>query len=697
LPARQFCKDPFSDDQRHELDRTPPSPPTRTCLALGAVLGGCDRRTPAAKSVAESSAKLHTVQSSVSRIDPSASSHAVTQYKSVSSDSQNPGDGLPGETAAAQLLAAESQLGLTETSTTQAARIERDVLNRIALVRSVLAGWSAHNARATAAALYDPTQAIDANLAKAKEFDASAEQSGRERDALQKKVDDLKAQAKTQFDQVQSEEVAISQIRQQAASAGASEAARLIEQAAERRRAADKIRTAGSLLEAQADALMPQLREFELRAEQFTSQAKSLRDAVAEMRARAEDHAQRVQQSRAAAAAAAQEIDAQVAEIADIRSKALDEAYQAALSAFQQASSTVGKARQDQSFPAAKVTEGNIKQGLGDVHWARAQGLATFKSLLDRLTKGEPALPNASKFAEQAKAAGEQAAESLTSAKDAYESAASAYSGARIKGDGQERLQALGEKLNRIAQITSGQGLDALASLAAGTYKPAPDAENADAPVPEDDAPAPDAAAEPLSDEDAVRAVYDTYIAVHREMNTEQYAAIVYVPSTELQPVIDAMIATTEPTLRLEKAVKAKFGQGLRQLLASIPGMGQSGQSLGFVDLDAFLESSGASLTDLTVAGTEASAKAPGLATPVNFIKDGETWKLRLKEIEAMGPMAIQALPIMKAMSGMYGELADEVDAGQYADANAFSQGLMQKLQQAMVKAMQQGGGGGGG
>jgi hypothetical protein len=417
-------------------------------LAAALSATGCDRRTPSAKAVSSSSTKLQTVLSSSStRTEESGKTFARDQYtKVIDSVHQAGDDGLAGEAAAAKLLAAESQLGLTEQPLDTATRLENQADNAATVLRSVLSSWIAENAAADAASLYDPSKNIADAQKSAADFDAqTAEASGR-RDKLADQIKALESQAGAKMQQVVAEETELAKIRDHAAGVKATEAAKLIEQAAERRKSADKVRTEASLLQAQADQLQPQFREAELLVQQYKAQARTYRNLIDEMQTRLTAKQAEVEKARAAAGAAAQEIDSQVKELSELRSGALAEAYSSTFQVFSAASQAVTGAKQDQELSVAKVTDGNIKQGLGDAHWSQAQGFLRFEGLLRRLADVKPPLPNAAAYAEQAEQAAKSAAEALESAKSAYESAAAAYGGVRVRGDARRPAQAPGQQ-----------------------------------------------------------------------------------------------------------------------------------------------------------------------------------------------------------------------------------------------------------
>lgn len=677
---------------------------------LVAALGtapGCDRRTPSAKAVTSSSAKLHTVMSPAAG-GPGAETHATKQYKEVVADVADAGDeGLPGESASAKLLAAESQLGLSEPMSVEAMQIENEVSNRATVLQSVLSSWLAENSRAQAASLYDPTKTIADADQKAKEFDAKAQSSSKTRDDLGEKIKQFQGQAKGKFDQASTDETAIAGLREQAATVKATEAAKLIEQAAERRKSADKIRTEGSLFEAQAEQLQPQFREAELLVQQYQAQARTYRDLIKDMQTRDASKKEEVSAARTAAGTAASELDALVLEIAQTRAERLDKAYSAATQAYQTAATSISAAtREDPALASAKITEGNIKQGLGDVHWARAQGLMRYESMLSRLADVQPALPNSAKYGEDAKLAKEAAAEALNAAKDAYEGAAGAYRGAKVRGEAKEKVDLLGSKLEAISQITAGQGLDALASLALGTFKPKEDAAE---PSPSDETgssqPVEQGQAVATSDEDQIRDTYANFVTALNHGDAGALASLYASPRPELQPLIDAQLTMVPAYVKLERAVKTKFGKSLNQMLGA-SSTGATGGA-GFGDIEAFLASTRDSLTDIAVTDTTATASAPGGGDKLRFVKVDGQWKMSSAEIESATPeniaQAQKMIGILPDFKEVFDSLAASVEAGEFADENAFEQAFGMKMMPLMMKAMQaaqpdgDGGSGGGG
>lgn len=671
-------------------------------LAAALSAAGCDRRTPSAKAVSSSSTKLQTVLSSSStRTEESGKTFARDQYSKVIDTVQQAGDdGLAGEAAAAKLLAAESQLGLTEQPLDTATRLETQADNAATVLRSVLSSWIAENAAADAASLYDPSKNIADAQKSAADFDSQAAEASGLRDKLADQIKALESQAGSKMQQVLAEETELAKIRDHAAGVKATEAAKLIEQVAERRKSADKVRTEASLLQAQADQLQPQFREAELLVQQYKAQAQTYRNLIEEMQTRLTTKQEEVQKARAAAGAAAQEIDSQVKELADLRAGALAEAYNSTFQVFNAASQAVTGAKQDQDLSAAKVTDGNIKQGLGDAYWSQAQGLLRFEGLLRRLAEVKPPLPNAAAYTEQAEQAAKSAAEALESARSAYESAASAYGGVRIRGDAGERLKLLGSKLEAISKITAGQNLDALAALAAGTFKPA---EEPEAAPDEQPAETPDVAPVESDPNADLTAAIDSMLNAIR---SGDQAAMTNMVSAEppVQALVVGQLAQVGAVLKLDAACQEKFQARFSERLA---GMAQAMGQQGTVDGAALARLADAKAADLNpvAEGDTATITIPGINEPLPLKKVDGAWKIVpgdvAADLAAVPGLTVERLgQINAATNEVFVDLTNQVNDGTLTSIDAvmaaFQAQTLTKLMPIMQQIQSERGGGGG-
>lgn len=660
---------------------------------------GCDRRTPSGKAVSSSSTKLQTVLSPATSGEGGAT-YASKQYDAVISDVKGAAEqGLAGENSAAKLLQAESQLGLAEQPFSQASRLEHEIDNRGTVLRSVLTSWITENSNADAAALYNPAETIAKAQTSAKEFDAKADVASKRRDKLAQDIKGLEGKAGEKLDLVKAEETAIAQMRDQAGTLKATEAAKVIEQAAERRKSADKVRTEGSLFQAQADQLQPQFREAELLVQQFQAQAKTYRDTIDAMQKQDAAKKEEVSKARSAAGVAATELDRQLEEMNQLRSGKLAEAYAAATQAFQSASRMIKEAQSDQPFAAAKITQGNIQQGLGDAYWSQAQGLLRYESLLQRLATVKPALPKAAAYLEEAGKTKQAAADALAAAKEAYEAASTAYTGAKLRGDAQERLDLLGSKLTAISQITAGEGMDALASLARGTFKPKEEAAPADAPAAEEGA----AAAAPVeADPNAqVTAALDSLLNAIRGGDEAALSGMVEASSPALQTLMVAQLQGVGVLLKLDAATVEKFqGRFSEKLLGLSAGMGQPA-SFDPAELAKLADLKGADLSP-TVTGDTASLQLPGVREPLLLKNVEGTWKvvapeaanaLPAKQIELTSQMTAATNEVMTSLTG---QVQDGSLASMDALMTAFQMQIAAKIM-PLMQQMQQGGPGGGG
>ncbi len=674
-------------------------------LALALVAAGCDRRSQSAKTVASSSTRLHTVMGPSSGGADGSATEADKQYKAVVTEvSGTPDSVLPGEAASAKLLAAQSELGLTGRPLAEALRAEREVDNRVTVLRSVLSTWLNENAQAQAAALYDPSATITDAEKKAREFDAKSQSAAKTRDDLNAQVQQFQSQAKAKFDEAAAQETQIAALRQQATTVKATEAAILIQQAADTRKSADKIRTAGSLFQAQADQILPQFREAELLVGQYKAQAQTYRDAIAEMKKRDTEKKADTAKARSAAAAAAAELDKQLQEIAALRSGKLAESYAATVQAYQKASSTAaGASKLDQAFATTRITDGNIKQGLGDSYWSQAQGLMRYETLLRRLATVKPALPNAAKYGQDADQAKQAAADALSSAKDAYEAAANAYRSAKVRGEAKDQLDLLVGKLEAISQITAGQGLDALASLAQGTFKPKDESAEA-APNADGDKAAPTAAVEAPDPKAEVAAVIDQLLTGIRNADESAISGLTYSSNPTLQSAMVAQLKGVGLLVKLDGICFDKFKSRFSEkAMAMAKSMGQAG-TIDPTELARISSVKGADIVQ-AVEGDASTLTLPGIPQPMQLKKIEGAWKFTAPDAAAGAtPQQLEMTVKLTQFSNEgLAALATDIEAGKYTSLDEAFMAFNTQLQAKIIPLMQQmqgggpGGGGGGG
>ncbi len=599
--------------------------------------------------------------------------------------------GLEEEKAAALVIIAQAQMGQAAEPSGAAGALERECLDRMTIVRSLLGDWLTANARAAALEEFDPGPTLkELGTSMGQKEKLIAEQQGAKA-KLDAQIADLKAQAAERAAGAQAEENSYAKLKEQASKVSAVQGEPLVKEAAEHKRKSDELRNAGALLEARAEQVSRQSAESQLLIDQYTNQKtnyqstdKSLRDKLAA--AKTEAGAARAEGVKTSA-----KIDALIGELRTQRSGALNDAAEKALKGYQSAVSSANKAAKGDQNGGSKLTLGAAQQAIGDLQWTRAQGLAAYAQLLDSLAKAEPALAKRAEYAKEAADAAAARKEALDSAKAAYEAAQAAYSAVRAKGEAKDRLDQLSKQLEGLSKVAGGDAKD----LAAAMKASAP----ADAPAPEaaPKAETPAAAALPPGATPELVASVEAVLASMKSGRQVDTLALLYFPP-ELAAVKEPLTQMALAADKVNTACRAKFNVGLAEITKSLPGGGglgmggASGAGLSPEQLAAL------KVTDLqfTVEGDKAKVMAPGSATPLNFVKADGKW-LMDTGLGGQPPQALAAISMMgPSMSKALEELAAEIDSGKLATPDAVGPALMQKLAAAMGAAKPPTGPGGG-
>lgn len=647
-------------------------------IAAGlAVAAGCDRDEGSA-SVRRASTGLHTITGGATTVTPAGVREKT--YNDVVNEAKAGIDAGAVSQNAALLVTAQAQLGQADEPMSQYAAAEREALNRVTVIRSLLAAYVEHSAMAAAARQYDPAQdlaAIEQGIAgKAKEIAAQ----DKVRADVDARVQALRADAKTELDAAAALDAEAAQLRDQASKVSAVQGEPLVKQAAEKRRAADARRMKGLQIQAQIDVTVPQSEEAKLVAEQFAKQKEDLEATRQELMDR--DRAAKEQAAAATAEAArtAQRLASELDELAKLRDGGMAQAAEQSQSRLNAAKASAQKAA---NAPGAKALLGDINQALAELAWQRAFGFSTHAQLLESIAATSPAVPEQARLADAAKASREGEKKSLEEAKEAFDAAKSAYEGAGARGEAKERLERLGELLDKSAKRAGGDKLDLLGAFAVRKRKA--DAEEA---APADAAPA--AGMDP-----DLRATIESMLAAISQDQLDPYFEHFDTSTPEAQQ----LLASTRGMAKLEAACKAKFGESIMASLAQMGGMGGAADA----GLAEFERIKALSVDDFTaeVNGDTATATAPGLPQPWRFVRKDGRWMVEVEvpaEV-AQNPMAQQAMKLMGVMGPVFEELTAEVESGRLGSIQAVTTAMTQKMManpefQQIMRQMQGGGGG---
>lgn len=635
-----------------------------TLLALVAGLAittGCDR-DDGAQSVREASTGMHTLTGGATTIVPSEKREKT--YGDVVDQAKAAVDGGPGSEGAGLLLTAQAQLGLADEPLGLYAAAERKYLNHVTIARSHLAAFIEHSSQSATARQYDSSKDL-AEIAQgiATHTTAIAEEQ-KAKAEIDAAVADLEARAKTDLDAAAALDTEVAQLREQASRVSAVQGEALVRQAADKRRAADARRMAGLQLQAQIDVTRPRSVEAGLLLDKFTNQKSKLEATRQEIMDRDAASKQLAASAGAAAAQSAEKLAAEIGEIAKLRSGELATAAEQARTRLNTAKGNAQKAVA--SAPAVKTLLGDINQSLAELAWQRALGHNAFAQLMESLATIQPALPDRAKYDADAKAAREEVKKSLDEAKEAFDAAKSAYTGSGAKGEAKDRLERLGDLLEKSGQRAAGEKLDLLGAFASKMTR------SADS----DSAPAPDA---PATGGDDLNATVGTLLTSLQQGQYDPLFDSIHADTPEKQQVVSALRVALPNFMRLETACKEKLGQSFiassQQMAAGMGGMGGAG--LGSLD-----ELKNLNASDFTVNATgDTGTVTPPGGTPINFVKVDGRWLVELPPMDMQNPMMQMGMKMMQLIGPVCGEVAGEVESGTLTSIDAVMVSLTQKLQ----------------
>jgi hypothetical protein len=278
------------------------------------------------------------------------------------------------------------------------------------------------------------------------------EESRLNREGLVAQVAQLNGRQQEQREQAMTIRQQEAELRRQAIRADASTRAELTEQAYRLARRAAEFERAASDLQAQADVLLPEVRNAEIREQQLRTlgaQLRATRQGIEDERAR------RIEDSNAAQRVA-DEAGARVEELLGQIESALSDEFEPAvgkaISAYERAVGTLRRAKNGLAMSAAQ-------QGLGDAHRLRSTTLGQATTTLNHIASMDSAPTIADRASGIAGRLTETIAQADEAAAQAYaDSASSLRSGAsRMSGDTRERVNQAVEALEALAASIRGE------------------------------------------------------------------------------------------------------------------------------------------------------------------------------------------------------------------------------------------------
>lgn len=667
--------------QAQTRSRFPLAAPLVPVAALLLLAGGCDQRTPAARAIEKGTIQLEALNAAGST--PAPESVRQKTYTEVVSIAGAAGSGSPGELAAAKLLVATAQRGLSEAPARAA--VEREGAQRalITLTEVSLGNWNSANASADAAASFDVSKQL-ADIASSKlEREKEIAQATKRKADLQKQLADLRSLAKAKLEQADAKQAEYVRRMADTQNQTAIDAAPVVEAANQVRREGDQLRLEGSTIAAQADLLEPLLAEATAQLSKATKQRADLDDIEKSLNARLASAQTEASDMRSLAQNAAGEIDKGVSDLEALRSGDLASNYSKTLDALKKALGAAKEAQQE-GGPAAKMSIGLAQIDMAETLWGRAQGTQAFATLLDELAHAPHALPNAAAYASKLEAVQKEYADLMTQTSEAFEAAKAAVQGVRVQDKSvTERLDKLKELLEGATKYLKGEEKDISAAFNIRAQSTAMAATGGgDAPI-----------AAAGDDSAAVRAAFTNYIAASKAGN---FAAIAALTNLNTAPAGNVGVDLMKGLVKADSACRAKFQKSYTDVLTSLPGFGAMASQMTAAQTAA-LAGVDPARADVQVAGDSARVSGAGLPQPVALTKAGGTWVV---DIVA----TMKDLPVPPAMNGFLGGFAtaldawaNDISAGKFADAQAAAQDFGAKLQPLMgelQKAMTGGGGG---
>lgn len=643
-----------------------------------AMLGGCDRDDASKQAVVSGARDLHALAGGGAA--PAIPALQKDTYTRVVGTVQPVADsGSPGTNAAASLILAQSQFGLSEAPAARMAELERESLNRLTVLRATLNQWTTQMVAAEADASYSTTELIGVNNQRIAELEQQITAANKAQADLEARVALLRKQAQARIEQAEPHQLAYAELRQQAGTLNAVAGMSVVEQAAARKRQGDQLMNEAAALTAQADVLQPQADEAALQARQLANQKSSLEQSNVSLAAGETAAKDQAAKAREEARKAEADLLGQLDELRKLRAGPLAEATADTLNALQKAVTSVRKAQTD-SAPQAKVAIGSYQQAIGDINLQAASGHRQFAAFLHSLANVKPAFPGAAGLGEESVKIKESEKAALDAAKAAYEEANSAYSGVPVRGEVKERLQKVGETLDVVSKWVSGEAVDVSGILKVRA------AEASVAPSP--DSPTSEPVAAATGDEAEIRQIIARVLDAGRTGNTAGVRELYLTSSPEEAAFVDASIAFQSAFGQLEQATQKAFGEGLIAALARNPMLAQVKDTL------AAAQSASAADFQIVVSGDSATASSSSAPIPMEFARSNGQWKVltQYDTLVAALPEAQRGLLTRQfevMATSAQGALAD-LNSGVLKSADAVVNSFMLKLQPAMMQIMQE-------
>ncbi len=628
-------------------------------LALG--LAGCDTRSPSAQAVTNASTQV-----SIAGLNSPSAEEGTKGLQNAVKEVRNL-QGTPAEQAAAALLVAQASMSEGEASAMDATRFERELRIGLSDLVDMSNQWARSNAQAAAAAAFDPTKQISELSTQVTEKDRQVALLGKEREETQARIADLRGQAKALSDQAQDLHKQASELAQRAGDLSAREGVGLIEQSSNLRRQGDAKAMAAEQTTSQADQIAPRVTELETLARQYGNQKANILKTQDDLRRTQTEKRQEADAARASANTAAQALKSRMDALLTMHAGDYTTAFDKAVNSYKQAA---GESRKAANSAGAKLSLGSAELALAGLHQRHAQLSESIASTFDLLANVKPALPAVSDISSKASSLRVEKTASLETAKTSLEDAKSAFQGVQVKGAAEkERLDQL---VGMLEKLSVGSSVES-------------------SPMAAPESGAPTAAAAPAATDipEGAKALAAASINAMKEGRWDDVKAMYAVNTESGKQMLDASFRAVASGTRMDKAFQNKFHTSFADALKGNPG----GQMIA--PMMSQLSKGDLSGVDIaTVKYTKndkgVQIEMGGVGMPLQAIEKDGAWKFDGSELDAAGPaMAAQTQALSGILGGM-DALAERVEKGEFADANAAIAAFIQAMQSAMM-----GGGGG--
>jgi|GEM_PF-4837918 len=634
--------------------------PTRRAAALVAIAAGlllplaaCERPTPAAQAIHDATGLMRTLAASAST--PSAPDFARDQVYQRVLTTLEPiqSQGTPTEQGAIRVMLAQAQIGLGERPFTEAMEAHAAVLNDAAVARGLVASYARLSGQASALERFDPRDQLAELRERMSRLDRDQQEAERARNEVQARINQLRTEGDQRLAQAKTLRDRIGSARLEASRLSETEAAELMSSLRADSREADRLEMEAGDLLARAELTAPELTS----ANVAIARVEREREAIERARARAEATATRsaadARTARDQAAEVGRDLAAQLDRALQRLASDADPKVEEATGRFDRAVGLANQASRELRSVGNAAT-GQAQQFLARTHEQSAITLAELAALLENASTLEPAIPNAQRYATQARALRERAQAHRTAIGEARESAESAFAGAGLR--------------DRAAATD----FDTDAHSEAGT-------------------------------ESGVRAFLQDMTEAVERADFDAIFASVIAEGPAMQRLLDELTPLLRAFTRLDRAHEDRFGRGVFEYLSSpeaagtgsmLAGMAAAGDG-GIPGVDvAGLMSAGGSPDDATidVFGNEAMVTFPGMDEPMTLRFQGGRWVMVLSDdmiAEAGGPEALEPiLTVLPAITSALNDTAARIERGQLESEQAALTAIEGQLMGAIMQLL---------